>query len=491
MASAERGLSLRAIMALSALGVALLLPIGLRYRIDLTTCAAWPPLGTNIVACLVYWAALALLSVAWLSVPRAPAPRGGWTLPRVLALGLPIHLLAMQTPPFLSRDPLAYATIGRLIGRFHGSPYRPLTEGLPPGDPYLARLPLHWQGRGSAYFPGFNALAGLLDRLVGALAGDDLARRLMAFQCVSLLALLCTAALLSWAVQKKAQLDGPADSDAGPRAALSFLLCPLVLIEGTMTAHNDALLSTSVALFVCAFLARRPLLAVLSLALGLLVKASALIPLVVYGGALVLGAPQVARHRRAALGLGAAGLVVGLLIGLPLLHRFTPLLGSPRDPFEYCTRSIECIPRSLLRYILDAPTAAWIVGLCFRGLGGLFLLAMAVRAARRQQLLQTLAAAFLFYYLYLHGWYQSWYWLSLLPLLPFADPRQRPAMTVLCISAVAFYGLVLIFDCATAPVTVALVDLVEGLMTVVPPTLVLLRASRLSPVPGPPDAAHG
>ena len=182
---------------------------------------------------------------------------------------------------------------------------------------------------------------------------------------------------------------------------------------------------------------------------------------------------------------------LGLVIGLPLLHPFTPLLGSPRDPFEYCTRSIECIPRSLLRYILDAPTAAWIVGLCFRGLGGLFLLAMAVRAARRQELLQTLAAAFLFYYLYLHGWYQSWYWLSLLPLLPFADPRQRPAMTVLCVTAVAFYGLVLIFDCATAPVTVALVDLVEGLMTVVPPTLVLLRASRLSQLPGAADTAHG
>ena len=46
------------------------------------------------------------------------------------------------------------------------------------------------------------------------------------------------------------------------------------------------------------------------------------------------------------------------------------LLGSPQDP-AFCIRSIECLPRRILRHILHANVAAWIVGLLFRAAGGL------------------------------------------------------------------------------------------------------------------------
>ena len=72
-----------------------------------------------------------------------------------------------------------------------------------------------------------------------------------------------------------------------------------------------------------------------------------------------------------------------------------------------------------------------------------------------------------------------------MPLLPFADPRLLPMMRVLCISAVAYYALVLPLCCVTDSLPIALTDLAEGIVVVVPPTVYLFRLFR-RPRPGAP-----
>jgi hypothetical protein len=149
------------------------------------------------------------------------------------------------------------------------------------------------------------------------------------------------------------------------------------------------------------------------------------------------------------------------------------LIGSPLAKYEYCTRSIECLPRALLRWVFHLPTVAWLVGLGFRLLGGGFLLSIAWR--REDPLLGRLGLGLLIYYLYLHSWSQSWYFLSLLPLIPWAKPQHQPAMLIVCVSACAYYALVLIGNCFAADLPLAVTDLVEGLVVVVPPSISLWR----------------
>ena len=153
------------------------------------------------------------------------------------------------------------------------------------------------------------------------------------------------------------------------------------------------------------------------------------------------------------------------------------VLGSPDLPWDHCTRSLECLPRSILRYGLDRPDLSYRVGLLFRIVGGLWLLRVAWRASD-----PAAATAFglLSYYLYLHGWAQSWYLLSVLPLRPFLSQPRGRALEVLCGSGCAYYALALFRNCTTEPWQVALCELAEGLITVLPPTIVLLRKEPLA-----------
>jgi hypothetical protein len=154
------------------------------------------------------------------------------------------------------------------------------------------------------------------------------------------------------------------------------------------------------------------------------------------------------------------------------------LVGSPDVPFDYCTRSIECLPRVILRWGFGWPTAAFVVGLVFRGLAAAWLGWTVLRAARSDDERPSWASGLFIYYLFLHAWAQSWYLLSLLPLVPWATPRLRPAMLTACVSAVAYYAIAIPFEHATAPAALLVRDVLGGAATILPPAVVLVRAWR-------------
>lgn len=501
--------------AYSLAGSALLAVGGLIYRIDRVRCWNWPPMTTGLAYSLSYLLALALLTLAWLGLANlcigrplravADAP----TLPaeqlptptRIMLLGLLVNGVALLVPPFLADDPLAYAAVGRTMFAYHRDMYTPLGEALPQTDIFriLISQNASWLTVGSAYSPGFNWLA----YAVSSVAGDSVALHLKLFQLLSLGAALLTAVIAGQAAKEWAMQQGPHTPTLLPgapavsmgrqvaaRAMALVLFCPLTIVEASNNAHNDIMMAVSVALFALFVVRRRPFWAFIALLIGPLIKASGLLVLGLYTIHLTLSRWQVrlprlgpGQSRRlrllvAGVGVGLTVLTVWLLF--PWLERYSSttarMLGSPADKLPYCTRSIECLPRGILHVALGMPAASWIVGLCFRAAGGAFLLYMAIRSERGARHLTWVASFLCLYYLFLHGYSQPWYLLSLLPLLSFADGRLRPVMLAMCVSNLANYVLDFAWGCDISAFTIGVTEVLQGMIVVLPPTFVLISS---------------
>jgi hypothetical protein len=219
----------------------------------------------------------------------------------------------------------------------------------------------------------------------------------------------------------------------------------------------------------------------LALAAGLAVKASAAILLGVDSVALLLERVKVST--RTLLVSGAAGSIALGIVFLrlreqhPILNDFSALIGSPTDPLPHCTRSYETLPRAFFQWVLHMPTASWAIGLAFRLAAALWLLSVAGRIARNRQDTLPLAASGLFiYYLFFHGYSQPWYLLSLLPLLPFADARTRPAMMVFFICQTLTYSLQLPVNCHYSMAPQVTRELLEGALVLFPATFIWWRS---------------
>lgn len=454
--SGTRRLALRLLAGL--VGAALLSLPAAYYRIDQVSCRSWPPPHVNEALAGVYLSAVLLLAVCW---------RGwGWARPQLrtaLAAGTLVHAVALLAPPFLSLDPLFYAATGHAMAKYHGSPYVPLRAVLPAADPFLLALSADWQAGTSAYFPGWHELA----RGIAWLAGDALPLHLKLYQALGLLTMVSTAALVGLAVRTT-------DARRAGSAAAVVLFCPLSVIEGTLSAHNDHLLALAVALLVLAAAKGRRLAGWAALT-GLLVKASAL---------LFVGFSAVAwlasRRRRGTLRL-AIVLLLGLVAALRLMPGLVSEAGRFTDLFNpgtiQCERALECFPRWLL-WCSRHPTAAFVVGLAFRLAGALWLVYAAVCAGRTGRLLPWLATGIFVYYLYFHAYVQSWYLLPLLPLVPFADARTRPAMCAACVAWICHYALLLPLDCQASATEIWIQRALELLLVIGPPTLLLWRRQR-------------
>lgn len=467
-------------LALAILAVLLLAGLGRYYRIDQLRCEGWPPLSSNLVAALTYTGAVAALSLAWLRWLQLTARADGPGLRLVLGWAAVLYLLVGIGLPTLSDDPLFYAVLGRVVREGH-SAYQPFCYSLPPDDPWLRLLISHWRCGTSPYLSGFHAIAAG----VASVAKQDLAWHLRGYQLVSGLAMLGAALLTALS------LRGSALRPAYGAALVA--LNPLSIIEAPFSAHNDALIALAVAGLVLAYRRGHVGGALLSQVVAVSVKASALLPALFFPAvyALRFAAPIWRRHRGPALNAGLLVAVVGALglVAALLLHlRPASLFGHSSLPWEYCTRSLECLPRSILRSLLHQPKAATYVAVAFRLLSLLWLAYVAVRAAQSPaRLLPWMGTGLLIYYLYLHPWSQSWYLLSLLPLSPWLPPRPGRALRSLTIAATAYYALVFIGNCLQDDLAIAATDLIEGLIVMVPPTVCLLRTP---PPTSPPSACE-
>lgn len=415
---------------------------GYRYRIDVVRCDAWPGILEYWPLWIGYLAGVALLACAWLRLSDGERP-GRWSLRATLCLGALPHLVAATGPMFLSEDPLAYAANG--ADAFF-VPHHPFYQALQPA----------WRNVASVYSIGFDGLA----HLVALGGGQHLTRTLHLYQVLGAACMITT----GWLV----------GLTSGPRAAALVLFCPLAIIEGTLSAHNDGLLAISVALAVLLWSRDRRIWAMVALCSGLFIKESAIILPSLWALSWLIARIG---WKRAVMVLVPVTIVLGLLV---LTHRISATTSALLGGRELCIRAIECLPRATFYYLLDAPKAALAVNLLFRSLAAAFLFYSAYRARTQNARLSSTAAFLLYYYLFLHPYVQAWYLLSLLPFLPHLEPRLLKVAKTFLISLVSYYVVDIPFGCtpATHRLTWALVQLTTSVIVVVPAVIVLLKQRR-------------
>ena len=481
-------------IASSILGGALMAAVGARFRIDLPRGPERIPLGPALIWAMLFLTAVALLVAGWLGAMRALSRNSISRPPStglLLFLFLLPHLVILRSPPCLSDDPLVYAAIGRAITLYGASGYAPLGASIPVGDPVRALIERYpsWLAAGSAYGPLWNAIAALVTRL----APDALLVQLRLYQMLSLISISMTAHLLA-AAARRCNPEAPGavpDAFQDPeRAAQSMLalvlLCPLTIVEGTLSAHNDALLGLACAGCIWFTLKGRPRFAVAALFIGTLVKVSCGLLLALYLTQLALQRRSPPQPRPAWHFMAAAAALTALSTGIPMLFHGTlwryaskvaMLLGRPDDLLPACTRSLECFPRAIAHFFLEMPALSWAIGLVFRAAALILFMGSAFRAGKGVAQLRTASAFLLLYYLLVHPANHTWYGLLLVPLIPFTEGRLKKVLIVFLATGLVHYAAEVPWSGAKEPMVVGLRELFEGIVTIGPALVLLIFGS--------------
>lgn len=226
-------------------------------------------------------------------------------LPALFRLSLPLLLLAVIAPPFLSADVADYVLRGRVLALHGGNPYVHVAADFP-HDPMLGFGDTAWKRFPLPYGPLLADVQGTIAWLADRI-GSALPPRTQFVLAVVLLKLVFAAALVASALLARGihqQLRG-GDGDV---AFVAVLWCPLLLNEAVASAHNEALLLLTILGAVHAAVHGRAGVAAFALGLGVLTKIvpALLVPL------LLAFSIRTGRGHRFLLGTAGALVVAGV-----------------------------------------------------------------------------------------------------------------------------------------------------------------------------------
>ena len=235
------------------------------------------------------------------------------SLKMVVLLAIGFHLLVLMLPLLFSRDVYSYAYYGRIVSTYGGNPYVLTPRDFPLNSLWSLTWP-GWRGTPSVYGPLFTwmsaALTGTAKSLRSLITG---------FQLLAAVASLGTIAIVAHTVRK-------VRPDRATFAVAIIGLNPIVIFHVVGGGHNDMLVAFFVAAAVAFLFSEHELLSAISLALGMSVKASAIVPLALLMVAIIASAsPE--RRRRVLVTYGAVVGGVWLALALPFLQATNPTLG--------------------------------------------------------------------------------------------------------------------------------------------------------------------
>ena len=231
----------------------------------------------------------------------------------VVLLAIGFHAIVLMLPLLFSRDVYSYAYYGRIVSTYGGNPYVLTPSDFPLNGLWHLTWP-GWRETPSVYGPLFTWMSALMTRIV-----KDPSEVVASFQLLAALASLGTVAVVGRLVQKV--------RPERTAFAIAMIGCnPIVVYHVVGGGHNDILVAFFVACAVSLLFARRELLAAIALALGMSVKASAVVPLALLVVAIVANAPPERRRRVLAM-YGAVIAGVWLALALPFLQWTNPTLG--------------------------------------------------------------------------------------------------------------------------------------------------------------------
>jgi hypothetical protein len=178
----------------------------------------------------------------------------------VIGASAALLLVAVVAPPSSSKDIWAHVMYGRIVSVHHASPYVHVPADYPT-DAALARVAPAYRHTPSVYGPAFTAASA-----VGtAAAGDSALGQRLFFQGLSALAVLLALFLL-------------ARRGADP-GALAFIGINPAIVTVVSGGHNDLIVGVALLAGVLAALDGRSVRSGLLLALAVLVKVAAILPL--------------------------------------------------------------------------------------------------------------------------------------------------------------------------------------------------------------------
>jgi hypothetical protein len=314
-----------------------------------------PLLAVAVVASVAAVAAfLLLLRATW---------RGRVPLAAVALVVVAAHVLLLFLPLLFSRDVYSYAYYGRIAAVYDGNPYveTPLDH---PEDLLWRYVGPKWVDTPAVYGPAWTALSAGLAEVLPRPVDHVLAYRWLA---VGASLATCAAIVL---VARRLRPDRTAF------ALAAFGANPVVLFHSVASGHNDLLVALAVVGALGFVVWRHPLAAVVVLALGTLVKATAALPLLLLLVWVVASRPAEGR-RRALLVHGGAAVLIALAFAVPYLQLRDPSLGM----VQLSTHEGWLAPSAVFGRVLDwlsFGTLGWVVRLVF----GLVLLAAVAALAR-------------------------------------------------------------------------------------------------------------
>jgi alpha-1,6-mannosyltransferase len=360
--------------------------------------ARWQLLVGFVLLGLLYW-------LGWRAALRAQG-RAAWVL--MLAGAAISGAILLFLYPFDAADLFDNIMHGRILGVYGANPFDQVAIDFK-ADPFYRYV--GWRRFPSAYGPGWELIAAATARL----AGDSILANVLAFKALGGLFLVGCIAIVASLLRRTAQ----------ERALASVLLLawnPLILYETLGQGHNDVVMLFCILGCVGCLACGRYTLAVLALVTGALLK---FVPLMLLPAAVLVslrGLPGTKARLRFAAVTACAAVILVLLAYAPFWSG-AETLGIERRR-ELFTTSLPAVIHVLLEGPLGEERATSIVSLAAAITTALFALWQGVRASRDpswQSFVQAAFAVLMFYLLFTCLWFQQWYsvWpLGLVPLLP-------------------------------------------------------------------------
>lgn len=288
--------------------------------------SALAAVGVVAVACAA-GAFLLVLRECW---------RGTISPGTVIGLAIAYHVALLFLPLLFSRDVYSYAAYGRIAATYSANPYVATPADFPADE--LARfVGPKWFDTPAVYGPVWTQASALVARAV-----DDVASFVVVFRVIAIAASLATLAVIARLVRRVRP-----DREAFALAMLG--LNPVVLFQSVASGHNDLVVALAIAVAIAFVFSRRELPATAALALGALVKATAVVPLALFVLGAVVARPRGERARALAGHVAVAG-GLGLLAAAPFLNAKDPSLGM----LELAGHEGWLAPSRLFRRVFDA-----------------------------------------------------------------------------------------------------------------------------------------
>jgi len=257
----------------------------------------------------------------------------------VLAGAVIFGVVALTVPPVFSTDIFSYSIFGRLAGVYDRNPYLTTAALGAPGDPVVPYLYWQWRHIPSPYGPLWTLISEVftLGRHATPL---ELAIR---FKVLALAAVL----LDGWLIYVLVRRRWP--EHAG-WAYLAFAWNPMVLVEGVVTGHNDALILTVVLVSAYLLLQARPYLAFAGLVVSGLVKYSTLPLLAVIGPRLLMRASP-SQWAGIVVRLGAIAVALAVGAFAPYWGGMAVLMSTLDEPGRGVNNPVMVVGRWLIETV--------------------------------------------------------------------------------------------------------------------------------------------